>query len=117
MAENVSVFFSRPILIRQPIEIRHIRRIDHEKKPTIIVILLLTLISVGCSASYKATPLPFKTPAAFPNMVNIEGSQIAAKAFVDAKETQEAFGFDILGAGMLPVQVAFDNQGTILLKL
>ncbi|MDH3567268.1 MAG: hypothetical protein OEM61_07910 [Desulfobacteraceae bacterium] len=45
-------------------------------------------------------------------MVNIEGSQIAAKAFVDAKETQEAFGFDILGAGMLPVQVVFDNQGT-----
>lgn len=88
-----------------------------KKKPTILVILLLTLISVGCSPSYKATPLPFKTPAAFPNMVNIEGSQIAAKAFVDAKETQEAFGFDILGAGMLPVQVVFDNQGTHPLEI
>lgn len=81
------------------------------KKTIIIYLLLLILISVGCSTSYKAKPLPFKTPAAFPNMVNIEGSQIAAKAFADANETKEAFGFDILGAGMLPVQVVFDNQG------
>jgi len=82
-----------------------------KKNPTIILILLFTLISVGCSTSYKAKPLPLKTPAAFPNMVDIEGSQIAAKAFADAKETKEAFGFDILSAGMLPVQVVFDNQG------
>ena len=32
-----------------------------KKNPTIIVILLLTLISVGCSTSYKAKPLPLKT--------------------------------------------------------
>jgi len=88
-----------------------------KKNPTIIAILLLTLISVGCSTSYKAKPLPFKTPAAFPNMVNIEGSQIAAKAFADANETKEAFGFDILSAGMLPVQVVFDNQGTHSLEI
>lgn len=81
------------------------------KKTIICYILALVLISVGCTTSYKAKPLPFKAPAAFPNMVNIEGSQIAAKAFVDVNETKEAFGFDILGAGMLPVQVVFDNQG------
>ena len=82
-----------------------------KKNPTIIVILLFTLISVGCSTAYKIKPLPLKAPAAFPNMVDIQGSQIAAKAFADAKETKEAFGFDILSAGMLPVQVVFDNQG------
>jgi hypothetical protein len=81
------------------------------KKPIVIATLLLTLIYAGCSTSYKAKPLPFKTPAAFPNMVNIEGSQIAAKAYSDANETKEAVGFDSLGAGMLPVQVVFDNQG------
>ena len=86
-------------------------------KPIINAILLIVLISVGCSTSYKAKPLPFKTPAAFPNMVNIEGSQIAAKAFVDPQETKEAFGFDILGAGMLPVEVVFDNQGTHPLEI
>jgi hypothetical protein len=82
-----------------------------KKNPAIFAILLLALISVGCSTAYDIKPLPLKTPAAFPNMVNIEGSQIAAKAFVDTKETKEAFGFDILGAGMLPVEVVFDNQG------
>jgi len=88
-----------------------------KKTPTIILILLLTLISVGCSTAYKIKPLPLKAPAAFPNMVDIEGSQIAAKAFADAKETNEAFGFDILSAGMLPVQVVFDNQGTHPLEI
>jgi hypothetical protein len=82
-----------------------------KKNPTIIAILLLTLISFGCSTAYKIKPLPLKTPAAFPNMVNIEGAQIAANAFVDTQETKEAFGFDILHAGMLPVEVVFDNQG------
>jgi hypothetical protein len=82
------------------------------KKPTIIAVLLLILLFFGCTTAYKIKPLPFKSPSAFPNMVNIEGSQIAAKAFVDPQETKEAFGFDILGAGMLPVEVVFDNQGT-----
>lgn len=72
-----------------------------------IVVTLLT----ACSSSYKAKPLPFRTPASFDNVVKIGGAEIAAKAFVDQKETKEAFGFDILGAGMLPVQVVFDNQG------
>jgi hypothetical protein len=83
-----------------------------KKKPTIFAILLFTLMFAGCATSYQIKPLPLKPPAAFPNMVNIEGCQIAAKAFADPKETTEAFGFDILGAGMLPVEVVFDNQGT-----
>jgi hypothetical protein len=88
-----------------------------KKNATIIAILLLILIFFGCTTAYKIKPLPFKAPADFPNMVNIEGSQIAAKAFVDSEETKEAFGFDILGAGMLPVEVVFDNQGTHPLEI
>jgi hypothetical protein len=61
--------------------------------------------------------LPFKAPASFGNVVNISGAAIAAKAFIDPKETREAFGFDILGAGMLPVQVVFDNQGPHSLEI
>jgi hypothetical protein len=83
-----------------------------KKNPIIVAILLFILIFFGCTTAYKIKPLPFKPPAAFPNMVNIEGSQIAAKAFVDSDETKKAFGFDILGAGMLPIEVVFDNQGT-----
>jgi hypothetical protein len=85
-----------------------------------IYMLLLSIIIIcpaGCSTTYKAKPLPFKTPASFENVVNIAGAQIAAKAYSDQKETQEAFGFDILGAGMLPVQVVFDNQGPHSLEI
>ncbi len=78
-----------------------------------IVVTLLT----ACSSSYKAKPLPFRTPASFDNVAKIGGAEIAAKAFVDQKEAKEAFGFDILGAGMLPVQVVFDNQGSHSLEI
>jgi hypothetical protein len=88
-----------------------------KKNPILIAILLLALIFAGCATGYQIKPLPLKPPSAFPNMVNIEGSQIAARAFADPKETEEAFGFDILGAGMLPVEVVFDNQGTHPLEI
>ena len=72
-------------------------------------ILLLALSA--CSTAYKAKPLPFKAPTAYNNSVSVSGAQIGARAFVDSQEARKAFGFDIRGAGMLPVQIAFDNQG------
>jgi hypothetical protein len=50
-------------------------------------------------------------PTAYPNAVEVAGATIAAKAYDDAREAQNAFGFDILSAGVLPVQVIFDNKG------
>jgi len=75
------------------------------------------IFASGCGKSYQAKPLPFKTPASYENMVKIGGAEIASKAFIDPKETKEAFGFDILAAGMLPVQVVFDNQGPHTLEI
>jgi len=72
---------------------------------------------VGCSTSYKVKPLPFKAPGAYPNMVSIDDAQIAAEAYVDETQAKDAFGFDIRGAGMLPVQVVFDNQGSHALEI
>lgn len=77
----------------------------------IIAMILSVLFTQSCSTAYKVKPVPLQTPAAIPNKVEISGCQIAAKAFVDPKTAKEAFGFDVLGAGMLPVQVVFDNQG------
>jgi hypothetical protein len=72
---------------------------------------VLVCYFVGCSTAYKARPLPFKAPNAYPNNTEVAGALLGARAFVDPKEAKEAFGFDIRGAGMLPVQVVFDNQG------
>lgn len=82
-----------------------------------IATALLFIFSVSCSTSYKATPMSFKAPAAYPNAQNVAGAVIGARAYVDEKEAEEAFGFDIRGAGMLPVQVAFDNQGDLFLEI
>jgi hypothetical protein len=83
----------------------------------ILLIVFLVMFSLSCSTSYKAKPLPFKTPASYANVKHIGNAEIAAKAFIDPKETKEAFGFDILGAGMLPIQVVFDNQGSHPLEI
>lgn len=75
--------------------------------PTLMAALLL----VGCSTAYKAQPLPFKAPTAYGNMVTVADTMIGGRAFVAKKEAKKAFGFDIRGAGMLPVQLVFENKG------
>lgn len=64
----------------------------------------------GCS-SYERQVVPFKLPSAYPNATEAAGAILAARALDDEKEALKAFGFDILGAGVLPVQVIFDNKG------
>ena len=65
----------------------------------------------GCSTAYEAKPLPFQLPSTLGNAVSLEKAQMGARAFTETKEAEELFGFDVLGAGLLPVQVTFDNQG------
>lgn len=80
------------------------------KRIFILSILFLTIITIGCANTYKARPLSFKTPVAYNNMVQKNGLQVGGQAFADPGAAKEAFGFDIRAAGMLPVQLVFDNQ-------
>lgn len=78
-----------------------------------ILVIIITLAYVtACSTSYKAKPLSFRSPDSYPNAQTVAGTIVAAKAYVERNESSEAFGFDVRGAGMLPVQVVFDNQGS-----
>jgi len=79
--------------------------------------LVAVVFMVGCSTAYKAEPLPFRTPAAYHNQVDVDGAEVAGEAFTNPKAAKKAFGFDILGAGMLPVQLVFDNQGQSPLEI
>jgi len=88
-----------------------------QRNISVLFLTFLIIFATGCGKSYQAKPLPFKAPASYKNMVKIGGSEIASKAFFDPKETKGAFGFDILAAGMLPVQVVFDNQGPHTLEI
>jgi hypothetical protein len=89
-------------------------------KKSVIIAVGLVLVSAGfwgCTTAYKAKPLSFKAPTAYPNHAEVAGAIVGAKAFVSKEEAKEAFGFDIRGAGMLPVQVVFDNQGNVPLEI
>jgi hypothetical protein len=76
----------------------------------IAVIILVSAALVACGPAYKAQPLPFKAPEAYDNAVRIDDLHVGAQAFSDPKTAEAAFGFDIRTAGMLPVQLVFDNQ-------
>jgi len=76
-----------------------------------IATLILIFALGGCSSTYVAKPMPFKTPSAYPNATAVAEATVAAEAFPNAEKAKEAFGFDIRAAGMLPVQIIFDNLG------
>ncbi|MBW2147946.1 MAG: hypothetical protein JRI22_13070 [Deltaproteobacteria bacterium] len=83
----------------------------------ILILSLALIFTAACATSYKAKPLPFRTPTAYGNAVEVAGAMVAAQAYEDSESAEEYFGFDIRGAGMLPVQVVFDNRGPHALQI
>jgi hypothetical protein len=81
-----------------------------EKNCFVAMIVFVLLISFAGCTSYERQVVPFKMPQESPNAVNVDGTVIAARGFVSVEEAREAFGFDVRSAGILPVQVAFDNK-------
>ncbi|MBI4766881.1 MAG: hypothetical protein HY787_20195 [Deltaproteobacteria bacterium] len=79
-------------------------------------ILLVGPLFWGCSP-YTQQVVPFKMPGSFSNMTQLAGIQIGARSYSDPNEAQKAFGFDIRGAGLLPVQVVIDHKGTSPLEI
>jgi len=75
-----------------------------------IWVLILVLVFQGC-ASYEPKVQPFKLPEASANVQRVAGAYVAARAWDNEEEAQQAFGFNIIRAGLLPVQVSFDNRG------
>lgn len=73
------------------------------------VLMPLIIIMAGC-ATYGEHVAPVPLPSAQQGAVNVNGARIVARAFVDPKAAEQAFGFDIRGAGLLPVQLVIDNQ-------
>lgn len=84
----------------------------------VLCVICITVFSIaGACTSYKQQPVAFKMPSAYVNATQVAGATVAAKAFEDTKEAKEAFGFDIRGAGLYPVQVIFDNTGKNSLQI
>lgn len=75
-----------------------------------IVFICFIVVAFTACQSYQRQVVPFKLPAAYPNATGAAGAIIASRAY-DTQEAKSMFGFDIVGAGVMPVQVLFDNKG------
>ncbi|MCX5831626.1 MAG: hypothetical protein NT140_07035 [Deltaproteobacteria bacterium] len=81
------------------------------------LIAIFLLVAVSACTKYERQVVPFKLPTAYPNATEAAEATIAAKAYDGKDEAGNAFGFDIRGAGILPVQVIFDNKGAHSLEI
>lgn len=77
------------------------------KKSICLLIILAHL--TGC-ATYESRSVSFRPPQDYANFQNTSGLQVGAESFADPKLAEQAFGFDIRSAGLLPVQIVIDNR-------
>ncbi|HLA04353.1 MAG TPA: hypothetical protein VJZ16_00070 [Syntrophales bacterium] len=90
-----------------------------KKNKLTLRILAIVFIAASLTActKYERQVVPFKLPSAYPNATEAADAVIATKSYDDKDEAGKAFGFDIKGAGILPVQVIFDNKGVHPLEI
>lgn len=79
-------------------------------KKKILALLILPVFLLSACTSYKTQYAGFRPPEGYSNSQNIDGLAIGSEAFASRKEAEDAFGFDIKGAGLLPVQVVMENK-------
>lgn len=77
----------------------------------LFLVLLAAALATGCSTGYKATPVGFELPERHANATQVAGATLGATAYTDKTAAAKAFGFDVIGAGLLPIEVAFDHRG------
>jgi hypothetical protein len=118
-AGQVLYQIDRGLLYLDEIEIKAIRSTEmkkRDKRPVVILFIALSMILSACQ-SYERRVVPAKLPSTYPNAIDVAGAVIATKAYDDKKEAEALFGFDIVGAGAIPVQVVFDNRGEHTLQI
>ncbi|MAT65039.1 MAG: hypothetical protein CMN57_05300 [Gammaproteobacteria bacterium] len=80
------------------------------------VLLLATFVLTGCSG-YSERVSPIELPSASANRVEVNGAQISATVYLDKDVASSVFGFDVRGAGLIPVRLVIDNQSESPLRL
>ena len=88
----------------------------HSRLTFLCAVGFIMLLLASCQ-TYQPQVVPFKMPSAYPNVTRAGGADIAAKAYDDPNEAGQAFGYDMRGSGILPVQVVIDNRGTHPLEI
>jgi len=72
-------------------------------------LLLIALTVISCS-TYGNNVAPIPLPSYQPGHITIDKVDLIARVYLDPNIAQKRFGFDIRGAGLVPVQIVIDNQ-------
>lgn len=88
----------------------------HREFAALLTPVLLALAVAGCTV-YESREVPFRPPAQYANRQTVADVQLAAESYADPGRAKEVFGFDIRGAGLLPIQVAIENAGNRRMEL
>jgi hypothetical protein len=72
--------------------------------------IFLALVLLSSCSTYKPQATPFRLPQSYANVQNLNGLSGAAFSWQNEEEAKAAFGFNVIKAGLLPIQVVFDNQ-------
>jgi len=75
-----------------------------------LVCLLILVAQLSACATYENRSVSFRPPQDYANYQDSFGLMVGAESFADDKQAEQAFGFDIRAAGLLPVQVVIDNK-------
>lgn len=70
----------------------------------------LMLLAVSGCATYSDRVAPVPLPSEQTKAVDVGGVQLIAEAYVESRAARETFGFDIRGAGLLPVRFVVENN-------
>ncbi|QEM69909.1 glycine zipper family protein [Geobacter sp. FeAm09] len=75
-----------------------------------IICLLMMAAHLSACATYESRSVSFRPPQDYVNYQDVAGMQVGAEAFVDRQQAEDAFGFNVRDAGLLPVLVVIDNK-------
>lgn len=85
-------------------------------RKSVVLFVLCSFVMTACT-SYKSQYVSFRPPEAYPNKQEVEGLSLGAEAYAETGAAEEAFGFDIKGAGLLPVQLVLNNASGRSVKM
>jgi hypothetical protein len=86
-------------------------------KLKVLACLILPVFALSGCTTYRSQYVSFRPPQAYANYKVVDGVSLGAEAYADPDLAKNAFGFDIKGAGLLPVQIVMDNRGGMSLEI
>ncbi len=75
------------------------------------VVLVVAFAAGGCQR-YERRAMPFSAATDYASHQSVDGADLGVLLMDDPGQAEDAFGFDIVGAGVLPAQVVIDNNGS-----